>query len=103
MYLTKGGGDIAAALRKQQSLVPFEKKFVESSAGQSAEKLAKQGKDGNIKASSGQETSHLRELSEGHRYLTSDDISNKTNPLSSMSMEELLALEKELDGKMKKS
>ena len=88
MYLTKGGGDIAAALRKQQSLV---------------EKLAKQGKDGNIKASSGQETSHLRELSEGHRYLTSDDISNKTNPLSSMSMEELLALEKELDGKMKKS
>ena len=82
-------GYIAAALRKQQSLVP-------------AEKLAKQGKDGNIKASSGQETSQLREVSEGHRYLTSDDISNKTNPLSSMSMEELLALEKELDDKMKK-
>ncbi len=100
-------GYIAAALRKQQSLVPFEKKFVGSSAGQSAgastEKLAKRGEDGNIKASSGQEASQLREVSEGHRYLTSADISNKTNPLSSMSMEELLALEKELDGKMKKS
>ena len=100
-------GYIAAALRKQQSLVPFEKKFFGSSAGQSAgvytEKLAKQGKDGNIKASSGQETSQLREVSEGHRYLTSEDIDDKTNPLSGMSMEELLALEKELDGKMKKS
>ncbi len=104
-------GYIAAALRKQQSLIPFEKKFfgssagqsAESSAGQSAEKLAKQGKDGNIKASSGQETSQLREVSDGHRYLTSEDISDKTNPLSSMSMEELLAFEKELDGKMKKS
>ena len=107
MYLTKGGGDIAAALRKQQSLVPFEKKFFGSSAGQftesSAEKLAKQGKDGNIKASSGLEASQLSKVSEGHRYLTSEDISNKTNPLSGMSMEELLALEKELDGKMKKS
>ena len=75
-------GYIAAALRKQQSLVPFEKKF----AGQSAEKLAKQGKDGNIKASSGQETSQLRKVSEGHRYLTSEDIGDKTNPLSGMSM-----------------
>ena len=95
-------GYIAAALRKQQSLVPFEKK----TAGHSVQKLAKQGEDGNIKASSGQETPQLSEVSkvsEGHRYLTSEDIRNKTNPLSSMSMEELLALEKELDGKMKKS
>ncbi|MBR1438721.1 MAG: hypothetical protein IJ587_09320 [Synergistaceae bacterium] len=81
-------GYITAALRRQQSFVPFEKK------------LAKHGEDGNIKASRERETS---QLSEGHRYLTSEDISDKTNPLSSMSMEELLALEKEIDGKMEKS
>ena len=89
-------GYIAAALRKQQSLVPFEKK------------LAKQGEDGNIKASSGQTTqigcaSYATCTGDNNRYLTSEDISNKTNPLSNMSMEELLVLEKELDGKMKKS
>ena len=81
-------GYITAALRRQKSFVPFEKK------------LAKHGEDGNIKASRERETS---QLSEGHRYLTSEDISDKTNPLSSMSIEELLALEKEIDGKMKKS
>ena len=103
-------GYIATALRKQQSLVPFDKKLAGRSARassgvsaeRSAQKLAKHGEDGNIKASNGQETSQLSEASEGHRYLTSEDISDKTNPLSSMSMEELLALEKELDSRMKK-
>ena len=95
-------GYIAAALRKQQSLVPFDR-IAQKTFSKTAEKLAKQEEDGNIKASSGQETPQLREVSGGHRYLTSEDISDKTNPLSSMSMEELLALEKELDGKMKKS
>ncbi|MBR1437019.1 MAG: helix-turn-helix domain-containing protein [Synergistaceae bacterium] len=94
-------GYIAAALRKQQSLVPFDR-IAQKTFSKTAEKLAKQEEDGNIKASSGQETPQLREVSGGHRYLTSEDISDKTNPLSSMSMEELLALEKELDGKMKK-
>ena len=94
-------GYIAVALRKQQSLVPFDR-IAQKTFSKTAEKLAKQEEDGNIKASSGQETPQLREVSRGHRYLTSEDISDKTNPLSSMSMEELLALEKELDGKMKK-
>ena len=85
----------------------FAKKFAGQSAGvfteRSVGQLAKQREDGNIKASSGQETSQISEVSKGQRYLTSEDIGDKTNPLSSMSMEELLALEKELDGKMKKS
>ena len=104
-------GYIAAALKNQQSLIPFEK-------------LAKRWKDGNIKqpsrrtavqATEGQATEGQAaggratelEMSQSnvtdrkHRYLTSDDIESKTNPLSGMSMEELLALEKELDGKMK--
>ncbi|MBQ3347195.1 MAG: hypothetical protein IJG39_08890, partial [Synergistaceae bacterium] len=102
-------GYIAAALRKQQSLVPFEKK----TAGRSVQKLAKQGEDGNIKAgrtigASGktwesEQQGTIQNANGDNRYLTSEDISDKTNPLSSMSMEELLALEKELDGKMKKS
>ena len=95
-------GYIAAALRKQQSLVPFDR-IAQKTFSKTAGKLAKQEEDGNIKASSGQETSQVSEVSRGHRYLTSEDISDKTNPLSGMSMEELLALEKELDGKMKKS
>ena len=99
-------GYIAAALKNQQSLIPFEK-------------LAKRWKDGNIKqpsrrtavqATEGQaaggratelEMSQSNVTDRKHRYLTSDDIESKTNPLSGMSMEELLALEKELDGKMK--
>ena len=102
-------GYIAAALRKQQSLVPFEKK----TAGRSVQKLAKQGEDGNIKAgrtigASGktwesEQQGTIQNANGNNRYLTSEDIRDKTNPLSSMSMEELLALEKELDGKMKKS
>ena len=36
-----------------------------------------------------------------HRYLTSEDIKDKTNTLSGMSMEELLAFEKEIDSQMK--
>ena len=129
-------GYIATALRKQQSLVPFDKKTAGRSAGKSvvqpaekptgksAQKLAKQGEDGNIESvkdtKSFEEASSVQTIQTGctsdasyvsdatctgrnNRYLTSEDISDKTNPLSSMSMEELLALEKELDDKMKKS
>lgn len=90
-------GYIAKALEAQQSLVPFEKLAKKG--------LAKKGIDGNITACQGSQGSaqEVQEVSNTQRYLTSEDIKEKTDTLSGLSMEELLAMDEELETKMKKN